>query len=103
METRIQYDINTGTKKIWALQKHKHSKLTSENQDLMNRQMNSENPDYAELNKTKKKEIRKDLRTYNPEQTKQIIANNKNMIIIKSNKTNGRIRIISYKTLKIES
>lgn len=93
---KITKDIQTATKKICSKVKNKKEvKLGPETikQIEKRRETEKDHPEYREINKLVKKNIRKDLRTYRTKKILETIENNKNMKVLKTSRTSGRQRM----------
>lgn len=69
LENKIRKDIQIVTKKVCARKTHKQGKLTAHTRDLTEkrRKPNKTSTEYKDLNTTIKKEVRRDIRSYNTE------------------------------------
>lgn len=95
LSTKIASDIRTAVKKICSLQKRKNPKLSLETvrQIEEKRSTDRDSPIYKELNKSVKKVIRRDKRTYNTQEIQKAIENNMNMKVLRSNLFRGKLVI----------
>lgn len=97
---KITKDIQIATKKICSRVKNQiETRLRPQTKELMEERRRTErdHPDYRALNVSVKKNIRKDLREYRTKQILETIENNKNMKVLKANKSIGRQKIMKMK------
>lgn len=96
---KIKTDLTTATKKICTIAKKKDPKISHNTMKLMQerRKLDKSTQEYKILNKTIKKEIRKDIRIHNTNVIEKCIEDNANMNILKSKLTAGRTKIVKLK------
>lgn len=95
LSQKITESIRTATKQICMTTRQKMSKLKPDTMKLMEkrRNMNRESDEYNQLNKVISKEIRKDLRAHNTRLIQNTIEDNKNMRVLRSKLSKGKVKI----------
>lgn len=97
---KITNDIRVATKKICSkIRNQRETKLRPETVKAIEerRKTRRDTPEYNTINTTVKRKIRTDMRAYKTKQILETIENNKNMRVLRSNRTRGKQKIMKIK------
>ena len=99
MSHKKSRQIITATKKIWSTSQRKNTKISYNTIELMKvrRKLDKTTQQYKALNKTIKKEIRKDTRAFKTNLIKKCIEDSANMRVLKSKLAVGRAKLVKIK------
>lgn len=99
LSTKITGSVQVAVKRICNQSKPKGSKLRANTLAILEkrRKMSKETEKYKDLNRVIRKEIRKDLRSYNTQLVCKAIYENANMRVLRSKMTWGKTQIAKMK------
>lgn len=99
LANKITNSIRIAARKVCSLRKPKNLKISPNTEILIEerRKIDRDSPRYEGINKTVKKAIKKDIRSYNTQLIKQVIENNANMRVLRSGLSRGRLVIHKMK------